>query len=714
MTLAPDKISLDKFSISGNYGKQLHLVDKINDNFNIDAFGFFREEAKRLIVLLPAAQPTSGSIVNPIFHRWSWYVGLEDCSVVSISDPSLYFAEINASWFISRDFDFIAEMSKFIRKISRMNNLEESQIIFYGSSMGGFASLMLASFFDEALSISEVPQLNFLNYPFLSAKHNVENKLLDGLTLDAFFQSYPERLDVVERFKKNRRIPSIKIITNTCDEGFDDLVNFTLTLSNLRKDVEVFGDFDVKVLSESKGHKPLDTPIGLKVIRSAISDDWSVNKCNQQDIELSKPSYKNVLDKAIENSKLVKYIRTEEDEMNYKKALRGFYQAAEMNVSADWPFLKVCSMVKLWSNSFNVELFESSKKALERKESLEGFIYFCRGALYNLDVKDALSSIVEMMKSIKDPIISNVGNIFTAICAYQIKDYETYREYIANYQRNSSEDFKPYISIPVSTVYLGKESAPKNYGIENVTLLGEKLQLPEFKKNTEKYIVSISCDLKYLKIYGKYLVQSFSKFCSVESMMHIAVLSNDEQAVEDVSLMLKSWGSENIVFSCCKLDVRENIGPTASLIRFSYIYPLIKKYNLPVVVLDLDTLLKKPLLELVEKHRGSDVCSRILGNGVAPWEKYTGGFSIFYPTDVATKIAKNIAYVADKSCGNECIQWWIDQNCFEAGIRLSLEGGEEPIIENVISERDAYCVMPVGSQDSKLFTLDKALDAILD
>ena len=85
------------------------------------------------------------------------------------------------------------------------------------------------------------------------------------------------------------------------------------------------------------------------------------------------------------------------------------------------------------------------------------------------------------------------------------------------------------------------------------------------------------------------------------------------------------------------------------------------------------------------------------------------GFSIFYPTEGSMQVAKNITFTAEKLCNDDGLQWWIDQNCFEAGIRLVKERGIEINIANVFNERDEFCVMPVGSKEAKLFTLENAL-----
>ena len=574
--------------------------------------------------------------------------------------------------------------------------------------MGGFASLMLASFFDRASAIVEVPQLNFMNYPFESAKKLVEDCLLEDISLKQLFSRFPERLSVVERFAKNKRIPNIKVLSNTSDEGFNELLELVNSIEKLRDRVSSYGDFQIQIMAETIGHKPLQTAQVIPIIQQYIAENKMFNtKLIHNPSQEIDGDYKATLDNALAFASKVKYIRTDEDSKNYEKSLSELYRAAAINQKADWPFLKICSMLKLWNNSFNAELFDAAKKALERKETLEGFIYFCRGALFNLEIQEAQYAISERMRLIESAEISNVGNIFLSICSYELGDFVKYRQLIKVYKENESSDNKPYISIPVSTVYAEEGSAPENYSV--ASLNGHKLAEPDIFYDGLDYIVSISCDLGYLKIYGKYLVKSFSALCGNEALLHIAVLCKNDNEQKEALSLIDLWEGKNVKVTPCLIGVEKNLGPVASLLRFSYIYPLLVKSKLPIVVLDLDTLIKKPLSIMINRHRSSDICSRILGYGVAPWEKFTGGFSIFYPTEGSMQVAKNITFTAEKLCNDDGLQWWIDQNCFEAGIRLVKERGIEINIANVFNERDEFCVMPVGSKEAKLFTLENAL-----
>ena len=62
---------------------------------------------------------------------------------------------------------------------------------------------------------------------------------------------------------------------------------------------------------------------------------------------------------------------------------------------------------------------------------------------------------------------------------------------------------------------------------------------------------------------------------------------------------IKEWKGENIFYTINGIESEVNKGPIASMLRFLSVYPLMEKYSLPVLVLDLDTVIKQPFNELV-------------------------------------------------------------------------------------------------------------------
>lgn len=723
--LSPNRIELSEFTdIKERYNTQFHLFKKIDAVHWIDCFAMFRDKAQHLICLMPSAQPQSGKVLNPVFHRWSWAYQFREHSVLSLSDPALYSADLSAAWFISAsETDLIKEMATFIGGLAEHLNIPERNIIFYGSSMGGYGALMAAACIDGAMAIAEVPQIDLSKYPIRSSISRIEGAILAETRLETFSKKYPERVSVADRFIHENRVPSFRIITNTADGAYSEHLTFYEDLKDLRESVSSVGVASLTTTDISIGHKPLPSAYGISFIKAAIQEGWSAKKTehvrpsdsNDRACELDltlNNDYKGLLDAANKIAAGLKYIRSDEEKVAYEQAKEWLYMAGKLNQAADWPYLKICQMVKLWTNSFNVEILNAALTAFQRRQSLEAFIYSCRGYLYNLKPLEAASAIAEIKSKTVDAQTANVGKIFEAIIAYECGDYAGYQRNIADFLKSKQPDFNPYISIPVSTVYIGGSYAHEDFSPGDVSLIGKKLAIaPIEMAKEERYIISASCDEKYFRKYAEFLVRSFTRTCADEAVLHLSLVNGDPS---EIQCKLDEWGAKNVFFAMQDLRSDANIGPIASLLRFCHTYQLLIKFNRPVFVVDLDTVIKKKLSGIIEEFAGADICSRILGFGVAPWEKYTGGFALFNPTPIGIFSAKNIAYVSNGICRDDEKQWWIDQNCFEAGIRAAYQAGYPINIQNVYKNRDAYCVMPVGSDDAKKFNLEKALRDLLE
>jgi hypothetical protein len=658
--------------------------------------------------------------INPVFHRWTWALQLKELFVLSLSDPSLYASNLHANWFQSGDeIDYFSEIAHFIKKIAVHLNVDESKIILYGSSMGGFGSLMIGANIPNALSIAEVPQIDLRNYSIASSLRQLESAHFGGRSIEQYATIHPHRINVLDRYLKFECAPSTHIITNEADPEFKAHIKFISDLKGIGSRIKYSGSTTITCLSEASGHKPLETAAAIKIIRGCIAAGWTSSKTPEKSTgthpetsqidRLEPETYQSVLGSAIAAAKEVKYTRTKEDQIQYANATALLIKAAELDNNADWPLLKLCSMTKLWNNSFGHELLTYAEKAFHRRQTLESFIYFCRGIIANFTPTEAVGMLDDLQAKCLDAQTSNVAHIFRAIVKYETGDFDGYENEILIFRQNKANDFNPYITIPVSTV-ITDTSGLMEYRPEYQPSLLSSHATPRLDHSENiKYVISASCDINYFKIYGEYLVRSFTQFCSSEAHLQITLTSAHTPEIDD---LLQKWGANSVTVRYCNLDCGINEGPIASLIRFSVIHGLLITAKVPVFVFDLDAAIKKSLLPIVNDLEGNDLCSRVLKGGIAPWEKYTGGFALFYPTENGLFIAQAIAKAAEMAVDRSVKQWWIDQNCFEAGIRTAIKANKVPVISDFYSTRNDYCVMPVGTQEAKLYALRNALSVL--
>ena len=149
----------------------IDLVSKYCENL------FFRSPGSDvLLVFLPSV---NGKSVYPYFPRKSWADALaKKYNVLYISDPYQplpQYKESMGSWFISPDGKLTLEvLAKALVEVKK--NIGAREIVLYGSSMGGYAALILASLIDGSKAIAECPQIYLKNHP---GSRYVCEKLLD-------------------------------------------------------------------------------------------------------------------------------------------------------------------------------------------------------------------------------------------------------------------------------------------------------------------------------------------------------------------------------------------------------------------------------------------------------------------------------------------------------------------------------------------------------
>lgn len=124
----------------------------------------------KLYIILSGAKNSNDKL--PIFRRWSWNSAF-DGSVLYIADPMLtYYKDLLLGWYYGNEeeniYTYIYNIVKAFRDKFKFKN-----IIFYGSSGGGFAALQACCYFKDAFSIAINPQTNILNYTYAQKFVNI-------------------------------------------------------------------------------------------------------------------------------------------------------------------------------------------------------------------------------------------------------------------------------------------------------------------------------------------------------------------------------------------------------------------------------------------------------------------------------------------------------------------------------------------------------------
>ncbi|WP_152226227.1 hypothetical protein [Pseudomonas sp. SCB32] len=354
--------------------------------------------------------------------------------------------------------------------------------------------------------------------------------------------------------------------------------------------------------------------------------------------------------------------------------------------------IRLCALIVKKNKKTTSEVLEYSKKALVETQHPDAVVYYCKALVLNSDASDIVSGFSEL-KGIdwKDTDVRSVVGIFEACFYYGLGDYKAYTEIIKKFNNEKSPKFNPYISIPVSSVY-GKETIDIEPVVNDV-IGSVRTELPG---GTPDYCISVSCNKKYFDDYGSYLISSLQRLAD-NFYCHISITDEVGFSIEDARFKIVN---QNIGLVC-------NVGPVSSSLRFIHALDLLDAVKVPVIVLDFDCVIldsPKPLLRL----EGADVGLRILENTL-PWERYTGGMSIYLDNKESREILKGVRQYLMETISDDREQWWVDQNALEIAVR-TCRLKYDVRIKNIFREIPRYIYIPTGTKEGKLMQMDRVLN----
>ena len=193
----------------------------------------------------------------PVFQRHSWAKDLKTSSILCM-DPTLYINGLLAGWEIGKNENYYLENSSLILKqiISKMN-IKLTDTVIYGTSAGGFLSIMMGIYLKGAKVVADNSQLILSNWIVKPALDSVIFYCFDNI-VDSL--NYVDRFDIVESFKKHEYVPKIYIHVNMCSEAVNSkqLVPFLIEMEKV-KGLKGYQDIEVVLhYEETKGHNGLD------------------------------------------------------------------------------------------------------------------------------------------------------------------------------------------------------------------------------------------------------------------------------------------------------------------------------------------------------------------------------------------------------------------------------------------------------------------------
>lgn len=250
----------------------LYVLRVIKDGVPYEYLINRRSDNDKLIVFNNGAI-AEGNVSVPVFQRHSWASILKTSSVFCM-DPTLYLNSfLQIGWGIGKNENYYLENSSLILKkiISKMGiRLEDTAI--YGTSAGGYLSIIMGIYLKGAKVVADNAQLDVRNWIFKDALDSVITFSFDNIGAAL---SYKERFNVIDAFKKHQYVPKIYLHVNMCSsaDNSTQLVPF-LKEAETMTSIKEYNNIEVILhLSPEKGHNGIDMDEAISFLYHILGED---------------------------------------------------------------------------------------------------------------------------------------------------------------------------------------------------------------------------------------------------------------------------------------------------------------------------------------------------------------------------------------------------------------------------------------------------------
>lgn len=256
-----DYYDLENYKVKENF---LYILEVKKDNVRYEYLINRKTDNDKLIIFNNGAI-AGANVKVPVFQRHSWANMLKTSSVFCM-DPTLYVNDLSVGWGVGKNEDYYLENSSLILKtIIEKMNIDLEDTVIYGTSAGGFLSIIMGIYLKGAKVVADNTQLDVSNWAFISAVDYVMEYCFDNIGTAL---KYPERFNVVEAFIKHNYVPKIYLHVNLCSK-VDNSMQLAPFLERIEtmKNVTEYNNIEITLhYEEKKGHDGLSQDEALNVI----------------------------------------------------------------------------------------------------------------------------------------------------------------------------------------------------------------------------------------------------------------------------------------------------------------------------------------------------------------------------------------------------------------------------------------------------------------
>lgn len=189
-------------------------------------------------------------------------------------DPTIYIDDyLQIGWGVGKNENYYLENSSLILKtiIEKMNISLDNTVI-YGTSAGGYLSIIMGIYLKGAKVVADNAQLDTTRWIFKEALDSVITFCFDNVS-DSL--KYKERFSIIEAFKKSGYVPKIYLHVNLCSVA-DNSTQLVPFLCSMEESNDILGYNDIEVIlhyEKEKGHNGLNFNDAIKFLYKVLDEN---------------------------------------------------------------------------------------------------------------------------------------------------------------------------------------------------------------------------------------------------------------------------------------------------------------------------------------------------------------------------------------------------------------------------------------------------------
>lgn len=243
------------------FGEKISINVYLDDIYYEFILNLKKSSDKLLIMGLEPEGFSNGDRSKPYFEKYGWEF---EHSTIFYNDPTYFIDEsITAGLCIGTENNYYLEnIIKILKILINKLDVSAESILFYGSSVGGFTSLLLSTYFKNSISLSDNPILYAYNFESneieLGNFESVKKHCFSDMSLELFIEKFNKRLSFIETMKQENYVPSVYLILNYANyspqflQFFKDLAQLNDSIYSNKINLIIYWDSNNSVLNKDE------------------------------------------------------------------------------------------------------------------------------------------------------------------------------------------------------------------------------------------------------------------------------------------------------------------------------------------------------------------------------------------------------------------------------------------------------------------------------